>query len=518
MQAHRVCRPAARAQEVAVDLHRRELTTELEHERVHALVRDEEVRAETDRGDREAAAQELFDFRHRRGLRELPRRSARAERRVPREIRHKRIHDAVDVPGAEGEDRVAGTRPRGDDPRRILERRRPADAHARTHARELVHDQTAGDARDRLFPRRIDVGHADRVGRGERHGELVREIARARVQMGLEEREHAAAVPHRRDVGGELGGMVRVAVEDALTPSLQPAADAGELHDHALGAPDAGELERRERGGGVAPVVLAGNREHEVDRFELLGAHDVRHLGEPRLEQVLDLGERGERRVVVEVDVEEHGDLRAQRCDGAVGLVALDDQPSLSRSRVPAELRNVPADEERGIEAEPVETECDHRARRRLAVRSGDDDRGAQRDELCEQRRARPPRDATRERSRDVHLPPVRRLRRLRRDCDVDPGQVREVRRVDAIPAGHLRTPCSREQRVRAHAGAADAGDPDAPTGERLRARRAHRRSSRLHRAARRRASRPPSRRASPGRRAATRRAAGHGRSPPPKR
>ena len=222
--------------------------------------------------------------------------------------------------------------------------------------------------------------------------------------------------------------------------------------------------------------------------------------------------------MMVEVDVEEHRDLRPHRGDRTIGLVALDDEPALARARVSTQLWNVPADEERRIEPESVEAERDHRTRRRLAVRAGDDDRAAERDELREQIGPRPARDPSGKCGGDVHLPAGRRLRWLRRDGDVDPGQMREVGRVDAVPAGHLGAPRMRDERVCAHSRAADAGDPDASTGERLRARRAHRRSSPLHRAVRRHAWLRPSRRAAPGRRGATRRAPAPGERLPPGR
>jgi hypothetical protein len=84
--------------------------------------------------------------------------------------------------------------------------------------------------------------------------------------------------------------------------------------------------------------------------------------------------------VVVEVDVEKHGDLRAQSADRAIRLVPLDDEPTGAGPCVTAELRHVSADEECGVEAEPVEAEGDHRRGRRLPVRAGDDDRAPLRD------------------------------------------------------------------------------------------------------------------------------------------
>ena len=89
-------------------------------------------------------------------------------------------------------------------------------------------------------------------------------------------------------------------------------------------------------------------------------------------------------------------------------------------------------------------------------------------------------------------VPARRRLRRLGRDLDRDALEMAQVRRVGAIPAGDLGAPGLREQRVPAHAGAADPGEPDAPTGERLRGRRAHPRSLPLRRAWRPRASPRP--------------------------
>ena len=404
----------------------------------------------------------------------------------------------------------------------VLERRRPADPHSRPRDRELVDDQPPAHARHRSLARGIDLGHARGVRAGERLREAVRQVTRSRVEMRLEERDDAPAVSHGGDVGRELGGMVRVAVEDAhaarLAPRLEAPPGAGELDDHALGVGprDTCELERCERRGCVPAVVLARHREVERHGLELLGAHDVRHVREPLLEERLDLCARGELGVVVEVDVEEDGDLRLQRADRAVGLVALHDEPSLPRARVPVELRDLAADEERRIEAEPVEAEGDHRARRRLAVRPGDDDRAAKGDELGEELGPRPPVDLAGEGGRDVDLPAVGRLRRLGRDLDRDAFEMPEVRRLDAIPAGDLGAPRAREERVAAHAGAADAGDPDAPTGER--GRRAHRRSPLLHPAWRRRASPRPSPRAGTGRRAAPRRRAAPCPLPPPAR
>ena len=88
---------------------------------------------------------------------------------------------------------------------------------------------------------------------------------------------------------------------------------------------------------------------------------------------------------MVELDVRDDCDPRPQEEQRAVGLVTLGDEPALPRARVAAELRDLPADQERGVEPEPLESERDHRRCRRLSVRSRDDDRRAELDELGEQ-------------------------------------------------------------------------------------------------------------------------------------
>ena len=66
---------------------------------------------------------------------------------------------------------------------------------------------------------------------------------------------------------------------------------------------------------------------------------------------------------------------------------------------------------------------------------------------------------------RDVRLPAGRRRRRLRRDLDGHVTEVAQVRRLGPVPPGDLGAPGAGEERVPAHAGAADPGEPDAPTG-----------------------------------------------------
>ena len=293
--------------------------------------------------------------------------------------------------------------------------------------------------------------------------------------MRLEEDEQAAAlsVPQRVQGRGDLSRMVGVVVVDVDTSGLaamfEPARRAAKLCQHACGflTAHSGELERCERGRRVAPVVVARNRQRSVVRSELLSAHVCRDFCEPVLEKLGDFCVRAECRVMVEVDVRQDGDARAQLGDRPVGLVSLHDQPSLSGPGVPAELRHVGADQPARVAAELLQREGDHGARRRLAVRPCDHDRVSQRDELGEQLGTGLPGDASRERRRRERLPTLRRLRRLVRDLDVDPLELLEVRGMHSVPAAHLRPPRPREQRVRAHARPADTGDPESASVKR---------------------------------------------------
>src|SRR6266508_1482464 len=157
--------------------------------------------------------------------------------------------------------------------------------------------------------------------------------------------------------------MVRVVVEHVhtarLATMLEPPSRAREACELRLGllSCHSHELQSRERGGRVSAVVLARQGQLEVDRLQLLPTDDLRNLGEPALEELIDLGARGELRMVIEVDIRDDRDLRAQLLDRPVGLVALDDEPPRARPGVAGELRDLTADQEGGISAESVERE-----------------------------------------------------------------------------------------------------------------------------------------------------------------
>jgi hypothetical protein len=61
--------------------------------------------------------------------------------------------------------------------------------------------------------------------------------------------------------------------------------------------------------------VPARDGKRKLDGLELLGPDDLRHVSEPALEERGDLRAGAERRVMVEVDVEQDRDLRSQGCD-----------------------------------------------------------------------------------------------------------------------------------------------------------------------------------------------------------
>ena len=188
---------------------------------------------------------------------------------------------------------------------------------------------------------------------------------------------------------------------------------------------------------------------------------------------------RGEGRVMVEIDVREHSDLRSQQFERAVRLVALRDEPPVPRPRVRAELGHRASDEKRRVETELVEAERDHRRGGRLAVRASHDDGPSRRHDLGEQLTSRAPRHEPCVRGRDHGLPAGRRRGRRRGDRDLHVLELLEVRRLVAIPAGDLRSPRTGDDGQRAHARAADADEPEPPAVKRRQARAPRRRSPR---------------------------------------
>ena len=349
-------------------------------------------------------------------------------------------------PGADREHEVARPGERGDERRGVAKLRRPADAHARPSFGEPVDHELAGHSGNGLLARGIDLGDAGDVGARQRFGQLVGEVERARVEVRLEEREHAAAVherPRRLEGRGDLRGMVAVVVVEPdavhLRGEVEAAVRAGELGEHALrvGARHVHRLEGGERAGGVQAVVLARHGQLEVHGLEISTPDHGLDSARPRLEGLRELGVRAEGRVVVELDVRHDSDRRGKREDASVRLVSLDDEPAAPGPGVAAELRNLAADEERRVAAEPVEHEGDHRGGRRLAMCAGDDDGVREADELGEELGAGCSLDSPGEGGRDEGLRVGRRLGRAVRDLHRDSGGAHafEVRGLAPVPA-----------------------------------------------------------------------------------
>ena len=125
---------------------------------------------------------------------------------------------------------------------------------------------------DRLFARGVDRRDERDVRAAQRVAELRREVARARIEMRLKQRDDAAlriAAARGVERGPDLGRMMRVVVDDqravVVAEDLEAAIDAEELGDAGgdrVGA-DAELARDRDRGQRVAHVVLARHEELE---------------------------------------------------------------------------------------------------------------------------------------------------------------------------------------------------------------------------------------------------------------
>ena len=338
-----------------------------------------------------------------------------------------RARDPPRLADAERDDDVARPRP-GERERRP---RRRASAPSRAGRRRGTSSSTSFPVTPGM--RRVaaadHVGDDRRVGEAERRAELVvRAGAFARRRAAGRRRSSArgSSVARRLERRGDLRRVVAVVVDHAnaaaLADELEPPPDSRERRrSHAprrarstpasSSAASAAAAFVRLCSPGTASSRSTGSSSQPRTTAGALASHS--------LEERRELGLRGVRRMVVELDVRHDGDLRPQERDRAVGLVALDDEPALARAGVPAELRDDPADDPRRIVAELAEDVRDHRRRRRLAVRAADDDRAAQRDELGEELGARATLDASGVRRRDDDLEarraaPARRRRRRR--------------------------------------------------------------------------------------------------------
>ena len=234
---------------------------------------------------------------------------------------------------------------------------------------------------------------------------------------------------------------------------------------------DARELERGERRCPRSPVVLAGQRRARPRTAARRGRRRSARAA-PAVELASSSASERELGVVVELDVRDHGDHGREAEHRPVGLVALDDEPALPRTRrccraaAPVRRSATPgrARSRAGrTRSSPPSSPCRacRRRRRRAAARRAR--RGTP-------RATRPATPGTPTRRR----PPSRRARPARRDeLDREPAERGEVRRLDAIPAADLGPPRARELRVRREPGAADADEPEPAPVKRPQARSA---------------------------------------------
>ena len=260
--------------------------------------------------------------------------------------------------------------------------------------------------------------------------ELAGQVARARVEVRLEDDEHAAAVdrrPRGRERRGDLARVVAVVVEhlDAgrLPAPLEPPADArgtraARARRRRAARPPA--RARRAPSPRCAGCALRGRRARRKP------ARAPRR--EPDDGASASQRSKSSRTSSSEANVAWWSSstfVTTAICGRSSSSERSDSSPSatsqpLARTGVAAELRHLAADQERRVEPEPVETERDHRRGRRLAVCAGDDDRRPERDELGEQLASPPARRGRRSpgcpvRSRSRRSPRRRRGRWRRR-------------------------------------------------------------------------------------------------------
>ena len=153
---------------------------QLEDEAVEPVVGDEEVRPETDDGDRRAPGSSAQASSSTSSCTVSGFANQRAGPPVPsvvslwsfdvlldlhgRSVSRIDVAGAVDVARTDRQHEVARTRLSGDAARSLVEPRRPDDRHAGPELGQAVDDELAAHARDRLLPRRVDIGDADDVG------------------------------------------------------------------------------------------------------------------------------------------------------------------------------------------------------------------------------------------------------------------------------------------------------------------------------------------------------------------
>ena len=192
---------------------------------------------------------------------------ATAAHSSPMSVRHG-IAAGVDVARPEADDHVG---------RGCAERRRQrfaADDAARYG--DPFGDDLGGDALDRLLACGIDRQQQHFVGLRQRLGELAVEVARAGVEVRLEDRRHAPAgkhPPHRGERGGQFARMVGIVVHVDLPRGIDIEFEAAfDPLEGRQRTPQSLCVERPSFGAGGAP--------HRRDGRD--GVFDVDPAGDPQ--------------------------------------------------------------------------------------------------------------------------------------------------------------------------------------------------------------------------------------------
>ncbi len=335
---------------------------------------------------------------------------------------HERARELVDVASADRHQQVALAQPGCQlalGGRQVAEPEHGPPAAVLGGGAGDVEAADPGQVAHRLLAGRVDVEHPDLVGGGEGGAEALGERPRARVQVRLEDGDQAARpeLAHRLQGRGDLGRVMGVVVVDlgpgAGALALLAAQHPGELRQRLGGRfeREAGQPDGRQRGARVEDVVAPGHAELQRrpgavgveplhprfggrrERVEgRVGAE--REPGGARreaTERVKQLRLRAPPRVMVELDVGDHGDLGAELEEAAVRLVGLGDHPlprppaGVGRPAVRARARELAPDQEGRVGARRAQRLDHHPGGRRLAVRAGDRDQPPQRAELGEQ-------------------------------------------------------------------------------------------------------------------------------------
>ena len=253
------------------------------------------------------------------------------------------------------------------------------------------------------------------------------------------------------------------------------------LDGHSIDAEAGAQRQKLHLGRGqlslTDPVGHGGVERRQVD---LLPADALRGGRGELDEGPLELAQRAERGVVVELDVGHHRHLGHELEEGAIRLVRLDHHPlPPPPGGVRAGRAQLPADQERGVSAALPQGVSRHPRRGGLAMGAGDRDAAPQPRDLAQQVPAVQYRKAALagrgqlgvvlgDRRGHHHLARLGQVRGVMADRGFDPvlAQAPAVGGVGAIGAADVGAQRPRHQREAAHSRAADPDEVEPPVHE----------------------------------------------------